>query len=87
MGVMRSLLGERFDVGLNLMLANGYTGQTTETLALPDETMPFERVVGYGWHPTLEFPFPITFNQSRSEGIAAPEAWGRCEVGDSAARP
>jgi hypothetical protein len=45
-GVVRSLLGERFDAGLNLMLANGYTGQTTETLALPDETMPFERVVG-----------------------------------------
>jgi hypothetical protein len=40
------MLGQRFDVGLNLMLANGYTGQTTETLALPDETTPFERVVG-----------------------------------------
>ncbi len=27
-------------------LANGYTGQTTETLALPNESQPFERVVG-----------------------------------------
>jgi len=28
------------------MIASGYTGQTTEVLALPDEPAPFERVVG-----------------------------------------
>ena len=27
-------------------LANGYTGQTPETLALPGEGSPFERIVG-----------------------------------------
>jgi len=30
----------------NFLIAQGYTGQTTETLALPNEPEPFERVVG-----------------------------------------
>jgi hypothetical protein len=32
--------------GINFMIAGGYTGQTTEVLALPGEAEPFERVVG-----------------------------------------
>jgi hypothetical protein len=34
------------DLGVNFLIANGYTGQTTEVLALPDDAAPFERVVG-----------------------------------------
>jgi hypothetical protein len=48
--VVRSLLNRRMDVGVNLLIARGYTGQTTELLALPDETAPFERVVGVRLH-------------------------------------
>ena len=33
-------------LGMNLLIASGYTGQTTEVLALPSEFAPFERVVG-----------------------------------------
>ena len=33
-------------VGINLFLVSGYTGQTTQTFALPDEAAPFERFVG-----------------------------------------
>jgi hypothetical protein len=36
----------RMSLGMNLLIASGYTGQTTEVLALPDESAPFERVVG-----------------------------------------
>jgi hypothetical protein len=36
----------RFQAGLNFMIASGYTGQTTEVLALPGEGEPFERVTG-----------------------------------------
>ena len=37
----------RFDVGVNFLLAGGYTGQTVESLALPGETGgPFSRIVG-----------------------------------------
>lgn len=44
--LMRSLMSQRLEVGINLLIASGYTGQSTEVLALPDETAPFERVVG-----------------------------------------
>ena len=33
-------------VGVNALIASGYTGQTTEVVALPGESNPFERVVG-----------------------------------------
>ena len=35
-----------FDAGTFFLLANGYTGQTLETLQLPGEPNPFERIVG-----------------------------------------
>lgn len=45
--LLRSLRQGRMDLGLNFLIARGYTGQTTETLALPEEPVaPFERVVG-----------------------------------------
>jgi hypothetical protein len=34
------------DLGVNFLLAAGYTGQTLETLALPTDPAPFERIVG-----------------------------------------
>jgi hypothetical protein len=34
------------DVGVNFPLAAGYTGQTLETLALPADPAPSERIVG-----------------------------------------
>jgi hypothetical protein len=33
-------------LGANFLIANGYTGQTTENLALPTDPAPFERIVG-----------------------------------------
>lgn len=42
----RNLWQDRMQVGLNFMIASGYTGQTLETLALPGEGSPFERIVG-----------------------------------------
>ena len=33
-------------IGANFLIASGYTGQTTEVLALPADSSPFERVVG-----------------------------------------
>jgi len=44
--VMRNLLSQRLEIGLNLLVASGYTGQTTEVLALPGDAQPFERIVG-----------------------------------------
>jgi hypothetical protein len=42
----RSFNDGLFDAGAHFVLANGYTGQTLETLQLPGEANPFERVVG-----------------------------------------
>jgi hypothetical protein len=42
----RSFRSELFEAGVQFLLANGYTGQTLETLQLPNETIPTERVVG-----------------------------------------
>jgi len=44
--VLRPFLENRMSLGANFLLAGGYTGQTTETLALPIDPLPFERIVG-----------------------------------------
>ncbi len=44
--LVRSFKDGRIQAGLNFQLASGYSGQTTEVLALPGEGDPTERVVG-----------------------------------------
>ena len=44
--VLRPFLEDRMSIAANFLIANGYTGQTTEVLALPTDRSPFEGVVG-----------------------------------------
>jgi len=44
--LLRPFLENRMSIGTNFLIAKGYTGQTTEVLALPTDPAPFERVVG-----------------------------------------
>jgi hypothetical protein len=44
--LLRSFRQGRMDLGANFLIASGYTGQTTEVLALRDESAAFEHVVG-----------------------------------------
>jgi hypothetical protein len=44
--VLRSFLENRMALAATFMIANGYTGQTTETIADPSTISPIERVVG-----------------------------------------
>ncbi len=44
--VLRPFLENRMSIAANFLVASGYTGQTTEVLALPTDPFPFERVVG-----------------------------------------
>ena len=44
--LLRPFAENRMTLGANFLIANGYTGQTTETLALPTDPAPFERIVG-----------------------------------------
>jgi hypothetical protein len=44
--LVRGFQAGKIQVGLHFQIARGYSGQTTEVLALPGEGDPFERVVG-----------------------------------------
>ncbi len=44
--LLRRFHNGQMSAGINFMIASGYTGQTTEVLALPGETDAVERVVG-----------------------------------------
>ncbi len=45
--VVRPFPSKGFDIGVNLFMASGYGGQTLETLALPSQATPFERIMGF----------------------------------------
>jgi len=44
--VLRTFMEDKMALGANFLIANGYTGQTTEVLALPGDSAPFEGIVG-----------------------------------------
>lgn len=44
--LLRQFFNFRMSLGVNFLLASGYTGQTTEALAAPSQDIPFEQVVG-----------------------------------------
>lgn len=45
--LLRAFPSQQIDLGLNVFIASGYGGQTLETIALPGEGEPFERVTGF----------------------------------------
>lgn len=45
--ILRPFSSKGIDVGVNFLVASGYGGQTIETLALPGEGEPFDRVTGF----------------------------------------
>lgn len=50
-------------VGVNFLLASGYTGQTTETVGLPTDPFPFERVVGVPLKSYVSLSWTYFFNK------------------------
>ena len=51
----------RTSVGVNFLLPSGYTGQTLETLALPTDAEPFERIVGVPTKPYIALTLTYYF--------------------------
>jgi len=45
--VIRPFESRHMDIGVNFFIARGFAGQTLETLALPGEGEPFERITGF----------------------------------------
>ena len=61
--LLRSFEEGRMDLGVNFLLAAGFTGQTTEVLALPTDAAPFERIVGVPMKPYVSVTWAYNFRR------------------------
>jgi hypothetical protein len=55
----------RYEAGMHFLASSGYTGQTIETLQLPDEPAPFERIVGVKKPSYVGLSFAYHFRRER----------------------
>lgn len=62
--LLRSFSEGRMDLGVNFLLAHGFTGQTVETLQLTGEPEAFPRVVGVPLKSYVSVSFAYHFGQS-----------------------
>ncbi|HLK22947.1 MAG TPA: TonB-dependent receptor [Bryobacteraceae bacterium] len=62
-GALMRQFGDRFQAGVNFLIASGYTGQTTEVLALPGDADPFERAVGVRMPSYASLSFTYRFGR------------------------
>ncbi len=62
--VIRPFESKGFDLGVNFLIASGYGGQTVETLALPGEGEPFDRVTGFPLRSYVTASFTYHFRRS-----------------------
>lgn len=60
---LRTFKDDRMSIAGNFLIANGYTGQTLETLALPNEPEPFERIVGVPLKSYVSLSFTYYFGK------------------------
>ena len=68
--VIRSL-GERLDAGLNLVLANGFSGQTLETLSCRMSLFRLSESSAYGRHPSWGSRSAIGYGHSRNNPVVS----------------
>jgi hypothetical protein len=61
--VIRPFPSKGFDVGVNTFIVSGYGGQTLETLALPGESSPFERITGFPLKSYVSASFTYYFRR------------------------
>jgi hypothetical protein len=59
--VLRPFLENRMSIAANFLIANGYTGQTTEVLAYPSNVAPIEQVVGVPMKSYISASFTYYF--------------------------
>jgi hypothetical protein len=63
--LLRSLAEGRMDIGINFLVGAGYTGQTLETLALPTDPAPLERIVGVPLKSYLSMTWTYNFRPNQ----------------------
>jgi len=61
--IIRTFPSKGFDIGVNAFVVSGYGGQTLETLALPGEGAPFERITGFPLKSYLSASFTYYFRR------------------------
>ena len=64
--VVRSFLRRHVDLGVNFLIADGYTGQTTEVLAVAGQGSPLEQVVGVRLPSYVSASFTYHFRPRQS---------------------
>ena len=62
--ILRPFPSKGIDLGLNVFVASGYGGQTLETLALPGEGDPFERITGFPLRSYVTASFTYHFRRA-----------------------
>jgi hypothetical protein len=63
--IFRSFESKNMDLGVNFFIARGYAGQTLETLALPGEGDPFERITGFRLKSYITASWTYRFRRHR----------------------
>jgi len=63
LGLLRSFAEGKWETGINAFIANGYTGQTLETLQVTGESAAFERIVGVRLKSYLAFSLSHHFGR------------------------
>jgi len=61
--VIRPFQSKGFDIGVNAFIVSGYGGETLETLALPREGAPFERITGFPLKSYVSASFTYYFRR------------------------
>lgn len=65
-GSLHKRFGEgRVEAALDFLLASGYSGQTLESLALPTDPAPFERIAGVPLKSSMTLTWTYNFNPAR----------------------
>ncbi|PYT21039.1 MAG: hypothetical protein DMG57_40060 [Acidobacteria bacterium] len=62
--IVRPFQSKGIDVGVNFFIASGYGGQTLETLSLPGEGEPFERITGFPLRSYVTASFTYHFRRN-----------------------
>ncbi|HEX4773246.1 MAG TPA: TonB-dependent receptor [Bryobacteraceae bacterium] len=65
--LVRSFLQHRMEAGINFLIASGYTGQTTELLAVDGQGAPFEQVVGVRVPSYVSASYTCNFGARRAQ--------------------
>ena len=64
--LLRSFLERRMDIGVNFLIASGYSGQTTEVTQAGDQSSPFEQVVGVRLPSYVSLSYTYRFRPRQS---------------------